>query len=131
MSSKHLSQKIHQKFAPISSKSGDRLRTENCIPEWLHEPEASKLLAIKTSTLRNMRRERRLDAGTNWVYATGSIGGPVVYCIPAIREMQRRRTIEAVRKEDERKATELKRLQQAIEIYDETTLDQLVDGRQG
>ena len=100
-------------------------------PDWVHDPEAAKLLALKPSTLRNMRRERRLDAGTHWVYATGSIGGPVLYCIPAIREMQRRRTIEAVRKEDERRATELKRLQQAIEIYDETTLDQLVDGGQG
>ena len=100
-------------------------------PEWLHEPDAADLLHIKPSTLRNMRRERRLDAGTHWVYATGSIGGPVLYCIPAIREMQRRRTIEAVRIEDERRATELKRLQQAIEIYDKTTLDQLVDGGQG
>jgi len=100
-------------------------------PEWVHEPEAAKLLALKQPTLRNMRRERRLDPGTHWVYATGSIGGPVLYCIPAIREMQRQRTIEAVQKEDERKAAELKRLQQAIEIYDKTTLDQLVDGGQG
>ena len=97
----------------------------------MHEPEAAKLLALKQPTLRNMRRERRLDPGTHWVYATGSIGGPVLYCIPAIREMQRQRTIEAVQKEDERKAAELKRLQQAIEIYDETTLDQQVDGGQG
>ena len=103
----------------------------NSTPDWVHEPEAAKLLALKQPTLRNMRRERRLDAGTHWVYATGSIGGPVLYCIPAIREMQRQRTIEAVQKEDERKAAELKRLQQAIEIYDETTLDQLVDGGQG
>ena len=51
-----------------------------------------------------MRRERRLDAGTHWVYATGSIGGPVLYCIPAIRKMQRRRTVEAVRKEDDGRA---------------------------
>jgi len=100
-------------------------------PEWVHEPQAAELLAVKPSTLRNMRRERRLDAGTHWVYATGSIGGPVVYCIPAIREMQRQRTIEAVQKEDERREAELKRLQQAIEIYDEQTLDQLVDGGQG
>ena len=99
-------------------------------PEWVHEPEAAKLLAIKSSTLRNMRRERRLDAGTHWVYATGSVGGPVVYCIPAIREMQRQRTIEAVQKEDERRKAELKRLEQNIEIYDETTLDQLVNGGQ-
>ena len=73
-------------------------------PDWVHEPEAADLLHVKTSTLRNMRRERRLDAGKHWVYATGSIGGPVVYCIPAIREMQRRRTIEAVRKEDDGRA---------------------------
>ena len=100
-------------------------------PDWVHEPEAADFLHVKTSTLRNMRRERRLDPGTHGVYATGSIGGPVLYCIPAMREMQRRRTVEAVRKEDERRAAELKRLQQAIEIYDETTLDQLVDGGQG
>ena len=110
-----------QKSAPISSESGDRLRTEHCIPEWVHEPEASKLLAIKTSTLRNMRRERRLDAGTHWVYATGSIGGPVVYNIPEIREMQRQRTIEAVQKEDASRKAELNRHQEAIEIYDEAT----------
>ena len=70
----------------------------------MHEPEAAKLLALKPSTLRNMRRERRLDAGRHWVYATGSIGGPVLYCIPAIREMQRRRTVKAVRKEDDGRA---------------------------
>ena len=90
-------------------------------PEWVHEPEASKLLAIKTSTLRNMRRERRLDAGTHWVYTTGSIGGPVVYNIPEIRKMQRQRTIEAVQKEDASRKAELNRRQQAIEIYDEAT----------
>ncbi len=99
--------------------------------EWVHEPEAAKLLALKPSTLRNMRRERRLDAGTHWVYATGSIGGPVLYCIPAIREMQRRRTIEAVRKEDERREAELMRLQQTIEIYDEQTNAPLGGGGQG
>ncbi len=100
-------------------------------PEWVHEPEAAKLLALKPSTLRNMRRERRLDPGTHWVYATGSIGGPVLYCISAIREMQRRRTVEAVRKEDERRSAELKRFQQTIEIYDEQTLAPLDGGEQG
>ena len=90
-------------------------------PEWVHEPEASKLLAIKTSTLRNMRRERRLDAGTHWVYTTGSIGGPVVYNIPEIRKMQRQRTIEAVQKKDASRKAERNRRQQAIEIYDEAT----------
>ena len=90
-------------------------------PEWVHEPDAAELLHIKACTLRNMRRERRLDAGTHWVYATGSVGGPVVYCIPAIREMQRQRTIEAVQIKDARHKTEQKLRQQAIEIYDEAT----------
>ena len=97
-------------------------------PEWVHEPDAAELLHIKASTLRNMRRERRLDAGTHWVYATGSIGGPVVYDIPEIREMQRQRTIELVQKEDASRKAELNRRQQAIEIYDEAT-DQNHSGR--
>ena len=87
----------------------------------MHEPDAADLLHIKTSTLRNMRRKRRLDAGTHWVYATGSIGGPVVYNIPEIREMQRQRTIELMQKEDSSHKAELNRRQQAIEIYDEAT----------
>ena len=90
-------------------------------PEWVHEPDAADLLHIKTSTLRNMRRERRLDAGTHWVYATGSIGGPVVYNIPEIRKMQRQRTIEAVQKKDASRKAERNRRQQEIEIYDEAT----------
>ena len=65
-------------------------------PEWVHEPDAAELLHIKASTLRNMRLKRRLDAGTHWVYSTGSIGGPVVYNIAEIREMQRKRAIELV-----------------------------------
>ena len=90
-------------------------------PEWVHEPDAAELLHIKASTLRNMRRERRIDAGTHWVYATGSIGGAVVYNIPEIREMQRQRTIKLVQKEDASRKAELNRRQQAIEIYDEAT----------
>ena len=95
--------------------------------EWVHEPEASKLLAIKTSTLINMRRERRLDAGTHWVYATGSIGGPVVYNIPEIRKMQRLRTIEAVQKEDAARKAQLELRKQVVETYDDGRgLDQLI-----
>ena len=95
--------------------------------DWVHEPEAAELLAIKPSTLRNMRRERRLDAGTHWVYATGSVGGPVVYCIPAIREMQRQRTIEAVQKEDAARKAQLELRKQVVETYDDGRgLDQLI-----
>ena len=96
-------------------------------PEWVHEPDAAELLHIKASTLRNMRRERRLDAGTHWVYATGSTGGPVVYCIPAIREMQRQRTIEVVQKEDASRKAQLELRKQVVETYDDGRgLDQLI-----
>ncbi len=96
-------------------------------PDWVHEPEAADLLHIKTSTLRNIRRERRLDAGTHWVYATGSIGGPVVYCIPTIREMQRQPTTEAVPKEDAPRKAQLELRKQAVESYDDGRgLDQLI-----
>ena len=96
-------------------------------PEWVHEPEAADLLHVKTSTLRNMRRERRLDAGTHWVYATGSIGGPVVYNIPAIREMQIQRTKAAVQKEDAARKAQLELRKQVVETYDDGRgLDQLI-----
>ena len=85
----------------------------------MHEPDAADLLHLNTSTLRNMRCERRLDAGTHWVYATGSIGGPVVYNIPEIRKMQRQRTIEAVQKEDAARKAQLELQQQVVETYEE------------
>ena len=101
-------------------------------PEWVHEPDAAELLHIKASTLRNMRRERRLDAGTHWVYATGSIGGPVVYNIPEIRKMQRQRTIEAVQKEDAARKAQLELRKQVVETYDDGRgLDQLIAEVQG
>ena len=100
-------------------------------PDWVHEPQAAELLAVKPSTLGNMRRERRLDAGTHWVYATGSVGGPVVYCIHAIREMQRQRTIEAVQKEDAARKAQLEIRKKAVESYDEADIARLVDAKGG
>ena len=103
----------------------------NSTPEWVHELEAADPLQEKQSTLRNMRRERRLDAGTYWVYATGSTGGPVVYCIPAIREMQRQRTIEVVQKEDAARKAQLEIRKKAVESYDEADIARLVDAKGG
>ena len=94
--------------------------------EWVHEPEAAKLLSVKQSTLRSMRRQRRLDPGTHWIYATGAIGGPVIYNIPSIREMQRRRTLEAVKSEDERREKLLKRRSQTIESYRDNYRNQII-----
>ena len=117
MSSKHLSQKTHQKFAPISSESGDRLRTEHCIPEWVHEPEAAKLLAIKQNTLRAMRRDGRLIPGEHYIFATGNLGGPVLYGIDAIRKTLAKRTIAAVQEKDSRRKADLERRLGRIETY--------------
>ena len=95
-------------------------------PEWVHEPEAAKRLAIKQNTLRTMRRERRLQPGEHWVYATGAVGGPVLYDLTAITEMQRRKTLEAVQAEDERRAAEQQQKQQSIETYSEAGLEELI-----
>ena len=43
-----------------------------------------------------MCRERRLEPGEHWVYATGAVGGPVLHDLTAITEMQGRKTLEAV-----------------------------------
>ena len=51
-------QKTHQKSAPTSSGYGDLSNTPNSTAptsEWVHEPEAATLLAIKQNTLRAMR----------------------------------------------------------------------------
>ena len=64
--------------------------------QWVHEPEAAKLLAIKHGTLRSMRRDGRLTPGDHYIFATGNLGGPVVYHIDAIRKMLAERTIVAV-----------------------------------
>ena len=95
-------------------------------PEWVHEPEAAKRLALKQNTLRTMRRERRLEPGEHWVYATGAVGGPVLYDLTAITEMQRRKTLEAVQAEDERRAAEQQQKQQSIETYSEAGLEELI-----
>ena len=41
-------------------------------PQWVHEPEAAKLLAIKHGTLRSMRRDGRLTPGDHFIFATGT-----------------------------------------------------------
>ena len=54
-------QKTHQKSAPTSSGYGDLSNTPNSTAptsEWVHEPEAATLIAIKQNTLRAMRMSR-------------------------------------------------------------------------
>ena len=94
-------------------------------PEWVHEPEAAKRLALKPNTLRTMRRERRLEPGEHWVYATGAVGGPVIYNIPAIHKSLAQRTKEMVAAEAKCRAEAQQQHLQSVETYDEAGLEKL------
>ena len=85
----------------------------------MHEPEAAKLLAIRQNTLRAMRRDGRLSPGDHYIFATGNLGGPVVYDIDAIRKTRAERTIAAVRKHETQRKAELERRLRLIETYGE------------
>ena len=85
--------------------------------QWVHEPQAADLLAIKQSTLRSMRRDGRLEAGAHWIYATGKAGGPVTYNLPAIRQTLAERTIQMVELEAQRRAALRKAKQDSIETF--------------
>ena len=96
-------------------------------PSWVNEKQASETLGLAISTLRMMRRVRRLQPGKHWIYATGNLNGPVHYCLNAVREMQRKETVAAVRAEDERRKAQLKERTEAIETYGEPPhLDDLI-----
>ena len=85
--------------------------------QWVHEPQAADLLAIKQSTLRSMRRDGRLEAGVHWIYATGKAGGSVTYNLPAIRQTLAERTIQMVELEAQRRAALRKEKQDSIETF--------------
>ena len=89
----------------------------NPTPQWVHEPEAAKLLAIKHGTLRSMPRDGRLTPGDHFIFATGTAGGPVVYNIPAIRESLAERTVEMVAAEAKRRAASRQEKQDSIETF--------------
>ena len=85
----------------------------------MHEPEAATLLAIKQNTIRAMRRDGRLIPGEHYIFATGNLGGPVVYDIDAIRKTLAERTIAAVQEKESRRKGELERRLGLIETYGE------------
>ena len=88
-------------------------------PEWVHEPEAAKLLAIKHNTLRSMCRDGRLTPGDHYIFATGTPGGPVVYNLPAIRKSLAQRTKEMVAAEAKRRAASKQEKQDSIETFND------------
>ena len=103
----------------------------NHAQQWVHEPQAAELLAIKQSTLRAMRRDGRLEAGTHWIYATGKAGGPVTYYLPAIRQTLSERTVQMVQLEAQRRAALRKQKQDSIEAFNESGPKLLHAGAQG
>ena len=120
MHKQHHSQKTAQKSGPTSSGYGVLSSTPNStapISEWVHEPEAAKLLAIKQNTLRAMRRDGRLSPGDHYIFATGILGGPVVYDIDAIRKTFAERTLAAVQEKQNMRKAALKRRLGLIETY--------------
>ena len=88
-------------------------------PVWVPEAIAGEQLAIKKSTLRCMRRERRIRPGLDWIYSTGCKNSSVLYNVHSIIELQMQRTIEIAREEDQKRQTEAEGNRLAIETYDE------------
>ena len=98
----------------------------NPTPQWVHEPEAAKLLAISHSTLRSMRRDGRLTPGDHFILATATTGGPLVYNVNAIRESLAQRTKQMVAAELQRRERQKQARKAAIEIYGEDGMDRLI-----
>ena len=86
---------------------------------WVPEAIAGEQLAIKKSTLRGMRRERRIRPGVDWIYSTGCKNSSVLYNVHSIIELQMQRTIQIARQEDQKRQTEAEWNRLAIETYDE------------
>ncbi len=98
----------------------------NTPQQWVAESEAAELLAIKNSTIRTMRRDRRLEPGTHWIYATGTANGPVTYNVTAIHESMVQRTKEMVAAEAKRREEQKQARKAAVETDDETGLEKLI-----
>ena len=98
----------------------------NQTPQWVPEKEAQEFLGLANSTLRLMRRERKLLPGEHWIFATGKPNGPVHYDIAAIRKHLIELTIAAAKEEDQRRQRELTTRRNAVETYDAPHLDQLI-----
>ena len=85
---------------------------------WVPEVVAGEQLAIKPSTLRCIRRERRIRPGEDWIYTTGAKKSSVLYNVQSIIQLQAERTIAIARQEDEQRRSEAEANRLAIETYD-------------
>ena len=98
----------------------------NQSPQWVQEEEAEKLLRISNSTIRLMRRERKILPGKHWILATGSPNGPVHYDITAIQKRLVELTIQATKEEVQRRDPKRKERQASIETYSGEHLTELI-----
>ena len=71
-----------------------RNRSPACA-DWLNAKDASAQLGIGSTALRNLQWAGDLTPGKHWVYANGKPSGPVRFNVPAIREWQATKTVEA------------------------------------
>ena len=76
----------------------------NYLSPWVQEKEAAKFLGLSICTLQRFRRSGKLEPGTHWIYITGKPQSPVQYDLEAVRDVQRRLTIAAVKAEQEKQA---------------------------
>jgi hypothetical protein len=86
-------------------------------PKWVLEPDAAEHLSISTVTLRLMRREGRLTPGKDWLYLSGSKGGPVGYDLGAVTQTLAERTAELVATENKRSTKARKERTAAVESF--------------
>ena len=71
-----------------------RKATPGC-SDWLNANDACDQLGIGSTALRNLQWAGDLTPGKHWIYANGKPNGPVRFNVPAIREWQAAKTVEA------------------------------------
>ena len=89
----------------------------NSAQHWVPEEQAAKQLGIADSTIRLMRRERKLLPSNHWIFATGKPNGPVRYDNSAIRKHLVEPRIAATKEEDQRRQRELTARRNGVESY--------------
>ena len=63
--------------------------------DWQNAKDALTQLGIGSTALRNLQWTGDLTPGKHWIYANGKPSGPVRFNVPAIREWQAAKTVEA------------------------------------
>ena len=97
---------------------------------WVPECVAREQLTLKKSTLRTMRREKRLRPGIDWIYSTGTKNSPVLYNLPAIFENLSGITIALADDEALKQTSLLQKRLDAVESYSEMD-DESTQRREG